>query len=372
MGREAKYAQVQDALREYIRNHCAVGSRIPSTVTLEQQFGVSAGTINRAIRDLVNEGKLERFKGRGTFVARNNKDIGFLWPNRVANWGHTPYPMEVLHAVEQETRAQNRHLLVRAVGEEMSPEFSGRDSNKVGGVLILFNSDHHVIEAYHRRQMPVVLVDPLLRTSGIPFVTSDHFSAAREAVLHLAGLGHRQIVHVTVHAELDSVPAAERIHGYHAAMREAGLEEWRCVHRTASSHAFTPPVEWEEGRTDPEAERLVAMIRERGATACFCYDDLVAFWVIRTCHDCGIRIPDDLSVVGINDTAMAGHMWPPLTTVHVSTDGVGRRAVQMLSTLIDEHRLTGSGEVVPVRLTERASTKALPAMKEGASPAVAV
>jgi LacI family repressor for deo operon, udp, cdd, tsx, nupC, and nupG len=65
-----------------------------------------------------------------------------------------------------------------------------------------------------------------------------------------------------------------------------------------------------------------------------------------------------MSVVGINDTEVAMHIWPPLTTVHLSTEKIGRAAVRMLDALVEEGRLTGEGRILPLHLVARASTAA--------------
>jgi len=360
MSRKLKHVQVKEALREHIRTRHPVGSKIPSTTDLHKTFGVSQGTINRALRDLVEEGIIERFEGRGTFVSRGNKHRGFLWPDGMRQWSKDPYPAGILHAAEQESHRRKKHILVGAVRDSMNPEFTGEGSSKVAGVMILFNHDHRVVEEYHRRHVPVVLVDPLVRTTGVPFVTSDHFSAGREATSHLIRLGHRRIVHVSLRFPFSSLPVEERILGYKEAMRESGLEETTRVHVTSPLQA--EGVESQEERAGREASigQFLEMLETVQPTACFCYDDLLAASVIHVFHDNGIRVPDDVSVVGINDGGMATQIWPALTTVHLPVDEIGEAAVRMLDTLIEHDQLTGGGEILGVHLVERASTNRPP------------
>jgi DNA-binding LacI/PurR family transcriptional regulator len=322
-------------------------------------LGVSQGTINRAIRDLVDEGVVERFEGRGTFVAHDNSNRGFLWPSEAREWSKHPYPAAVLHAAEHEAHKRNKHILVGAVRDVTRPQFTGDGTNKVAGVMIIFNYDHEIVHAYHKRHIPVVLVDPLVRTTGIPFVTADHFSAAREATLHLARLGHKRIVHSTLDIPINPMPVEERVLGYGAAMRETDLQDNCHVHRTLLLETEHPASMQDAAGTDPAIEDFVGMLDRVQPTACFCYDDLLAASVLRICHNRGIRVPEDLSVVGINDSPLAAHLWPPLTTVHLPADEIGHTAVRMLDRLIEEDRLTGAGEILPVHLVERASTRGI-------------
>ena len=358
MSQKPKHAQVRETLREHIRMQYPVGSKIPSTAELHKTFGVSQGTINRAIRDLVEEGIVERFEGRGTFVSRGGPNRGFLWPSGQREWSKDPYPASILHAAEEEAHSRNKHILVGAVRDVAEPQFTGQGNTKAAGVMILFNHDHDIVRAYHAQHVPVVLIDPLVRTTGVPFVTSDHFSAAREATLHLAGLGHRRIVHVSIRFPFGSMPVEERILGYEAAMREAGLEHESHIHKTFSLEAARVESEEEAAVRESAVKEFLHMLRTVRPTACFCYDDLLAAAVLHVCHANGVRVPDDMSVVGINDVGVAAHTWPALTTVHLPVEEIGRAAVRMLDTLIEEDRLTGSGEVLAAHIVERASTAA--------------
>jgi DNA-binding LacI/PurR family transcriptional regulator len=236
-----------------------------------------------------------------------------------------------------------------------------------------------------------VLIDPLVRIPHMPFVTHDNYAVLYEATSYLIGLGHKRIVHITIDYPLYCVPAIERRMGYEGAMYEAELNENCHIHRLGvstkylSSHeqlseiwssnpngqapdaaleASVCPATARSATVEGQVEHLLSeefmtMMETVRPTACCCYDDSVAARVLSLCHEAHIRVPDELSVVGVNDTGMAAHLWPPLTTVHLALDEMGRIAVRTAQHLIEERQLTGGGILVPARLVPRASTKPL-------------
>jgi len=348
MAQEAKYQRVKEILRKRIRASNGIGSRIPSTAALHKTLGVSSQTINRAISDLVDEGILERHVGRGTFVVRPKRatrNIGFVWPGYMDQLTKHPYMASILHAAEATASTYDRHLVVASNVDPIKPAFIGQ-SNHVAGVLILFNRDARLVDAYLERSIPVVLIDPFVRTGDVPFVTSDHYSGMREATLHLVRLGHRRIAYVT-YLGLDFLTFQERLLGYETAMREVHLQETSCVLRLPVGEELPP-----------EAAKVFTDTLDtvRPTACCCCHDDL-AMWVIHVCHERGTRVPDDLSVVGFDDSGVASHVRPSLTTVHVPLEEIGRTAVLVLDRLIEEEQVAGRGTVLPTRLVERASTK---------------
>jgi len=345
-----KYEHVKEILRKRIRADYRVGSKIPSTMVLHKKLGVSPQTVNRAIRDLTDEGILERRAGVGTFVTRpqsSTRDIALGWGEASEILTQNPYCARILHAVQTEAGSRDRQLLVATNVHRAEPPFLAR-GREVAGIILLLNHDVRLVDAYLERGTPVVLVDPYVRVAGVPFVTNDHFSGMRQATAHLVALGHRRIVHATANLPWYALILEERILGYESAMREAGLEEMCLVYRSC------PIAE------DPETSKaFVEMLDSVQPTACCCANDDMAAFAIGICHDHGIRVPEDLSVAGYDDSGVAAHLRPSLTTVHVPLEEIGRTAVRILDRLIEEHQLTGTGTIYPVSLVERGSTRRL-------------
>jgi DNA-binding LacI/PurR family transcriptional regulator len=194
-------------------------------------------------------------------------------------------------------------------------------------------------------QLPVVVSDSRF-VGHHPAVASDQVAGTRLAVEHLLGLGHRTVHHVA--GPEDSVPAQARTEAWRTALAAAG--------RPVPAHL---PGDW-SAASGYAAGRALA--RDPEVTAVFCANDEMAAGVLRALHEAGRRVPQDVSVVGFDDILLAGHLWPPLTTVAQDFTAIGRSLVDLLLRQVrDGDQLSDVRELVPVRLVVRESTGPAPA-----------
>ena len=177
---------------------------------------------------------------------------------------------------------------------------------------------------------------------GLHRVAIDQYTGARLATEHLIGLGHRAIRHVTGPA--DSMDAAERRRGWADAMTEHGLE-------------VREPIagDWLASSGDAAGRALIA---DPAATAVFVANDQMALGVLHACHAAGVRVPDDLSIIGFDDIPEAAYFTPALTTMRQDFDALGR---DVLATVLDGLRDEAAAPDRTSRLPElvvRSSTAA--------------
>jgi DNA-binding LacI/PurR family transcriptional regulator len=146
---------------------------------------------------------------------------------------------------------------------------------------------------------------------GLPSVDVDNVAASVEAVRHLIAYGHRRIACIT-NAPMRYTAAQDRLEGYRLALAEAGIRyDRRLVHEADFGAA--------SGR------QAMAELLDRGTfTAAFVASDVVAFGAIAALREAGLRVPDDVSVVGFDDIPLAGYFDPPMTTVRLPAHDLGR------------------------------------------------
>ncbi|HEU4330928.1 MAG TPA: LacI family DNA-binding transcriptional regulator [Lapillicoccus sp.] len=200
------------------------------------------------------------------------------------------------------------------------------------------------------RGVPIVTVDqePI---SGRPAVRVDDRGAARAAARHLVELGHRRIAIVTledlelgVSDQVPSHPARERMRGWRDVLDEAGI---------------TPTVITGRYHAEPDLHRPLTglLIGPNPPTAVLCFSDAFAVSVLQVAADAGIRVPEDLSVVGFDDTILARHSRPPLTTIHQDVVAKAQAAVDgVVAQLRPTAESTVDVTVVPTSLVVREST----------------
>ena len=193
----------------------------------------------------------------------------------------------------------------------------------------------------------IVFLCEWVEGADFPVIASDNAEGARLAVRHLHALGHRAIAHVT--GPEGNVLTTARRQGMVDERTRLGLparDEW----------IIRGDFSLESGRD--AAARILAM--EHRPTAVFCSADMVAFGLISGLQAGGLRVPEDISVVGFDDIEMSEFYVPPLTTIRQDRNLLGRRAAETLMARIARDAPVAEAGMIPVELVVRGSTGPAP------------
>jgi len=193
---------------------------------------------------------------------------------------------------------------------------------------------------------PIVVVDHNVQSATLATVDSDNLSGAITATEHLIRLGHRRIGFLAGRPDLESARLREQ--GYRHALNAAGIAFDANLVRV--------------GSYQPEAAREATrdlLAREPRPTAIFAANDASAIETLAVARDLGLTLPDDLSVVGFDNVPESALCEPALTTVEQPIQRMGEEAVRLLLALIDDPTSLPAQVVLPTRLVERASCRAL-------------
>ena len=233
----------------------------------------------------------------------------------------SPGATDIIRGAEEATLAARTRLAVSLIPTEAAVErwLRSLDRSRTDGVILVLTDlapEHR--ERLAELQAPVVLVDPGAQpVAGVPSIGAGNWTGGLAATEHLIRLGHRRIGTIT--GRLGAPCGRQRLDGYRAALGRAGL--------------VADPALIAEGDFEYESARRSAdaMLRlPDPPTALFAASDQQAMGVYEAARRHGLRVPDDLSVVGFDDIPTAGWMSPPLTTVRQPLAEMAVLAVRML------------------------------------------
>src|SRR5271163_4693214 len=218
---------------------------------------------------------------------------------------------------------------------------------KVEGVAVMtFGIEEPLLQQLAARQIPLALIDFDLPSPLVSTLRVDYGAGIRQAVHHLAALGHRQITFISGPRNLHSAKA--RMQVFRTAAKEARFSA-KDARVTEANHTL------EGGML--AFERLQA--RGELPTAIMCSNDMTAIGVLRSAYSTGLKVPKDLSIIGFDDIRFAQFTTPPLTTVQMSRVDLARAAFQAL---LDHSRgpVTSAPREypIPTKLIVRQSTDA--------------
>jgi DNA-binding LacI/PurR family transcriptional regulator len=201
-----------------------------------------------------------------------------------------------------------------------------------------------LIERLHALRRPYVVLHPnyLDRYEGASFVRIDNLQAARKATDYLIGLGHQAIGFVSFPTEM---PGNERLSGYRAALEQAGIGfRPDYVHES-----FDRPIQiGYRGALD-----LISSHPE--ITAVFAATDEIAMGTLTAIWQLGLKVPDDISVIGFDDISLASLITPPLTTIHQPIEDISRSVVQLAIDMVENPHGERVDLVLPTELVVRNS-----------------
>ncbi|MBN1318467.1 MAG: LacI family DNA-binding transcriptional regulator [Anaerolineales bacterium] len=215
-------------------------------------------------------------------------------------------------------------------------------NDMVDGLLMVGAFVDETITSISGKQLaPIILVDGYSNTESFDTVISDNFRASYQAVEYLIRKGHRHIG--LVGSDRNCYPSfKERRNGYRRALKENDIQqEYFANFNIMKSNGFK------------ETGNLISQNPQ--ITALFCINDDVGGAAIRAVQSLDKHVPDDISIIGYDDTYLAVNSHPPLTTMHVDTVTMGRAAMHLLSLRLDDPESTRMSLIVHPYLVERES-----------------
>lgn len=264
-----------------------------------------------------------------------------------------PFFPPLIKAAESQARHRDYHIFVADTNEDASAEeeLVLALAKQVDGVLLCSPRMSNSLIEQLSREVPLVVINRLV--TGLPAVVMDVGQGARLAVEHLIGTGHHEL----------ALLGGPRGSWTNREIRRAATAAARAGNAALTILGPNPP-------NEDGGEAAADLVRRSGASAVLAYNDLMAIGLIEGLDRLGVRVPQEISVVGIDDIALSRRTRPKLTTVANPTAAAGRAAVDMLLQHGDDRRTTAQ-ITLQTELVIRDSTGPGPYLPTGPGIAVA-
>ena len=310
-----------------------LNGKSPSVKDVAAAAGVSLGTVSNVMNrpEVVSARTRER-------VERAMADLGFVrnesarqlraGTSRTLAYvmldGTNPFFHDVAQGIELAAEDADLSLFICNSNSRAEREEAHLDrllQQRVQGILITpVNPDAPYLDDLSRRGVPLVIVDRVRDGDGCCSVAVDDVLGGRIAVEHLAEQGHTRVAVIGGPDSLGQV--RERLQGARELWAELGLPADDLVYLPTDAMTVA------EGRS--AGERLAGLPARRRPTAAFCANDLLALGLLQQGIGAGLRVPDDLAIVGFDDIEFAAAAAVPLTSVRQPRQELGRAAAQLV------------------------------------------
>jgi GntR family transcriptional regulator, arabinose operon transcriptional repressor len=335
------YEQIIGDIRNLIaRGELQPGDKLPTHQELAEKYRVSLITVKSALKNLVKEQVLYTRVGKGTYVADQSRKKGPRPDEKMLGLVlrdlKQPFFSMVVHSVEKRASELGYHLVLSSSMENIDREETQierfRDLGVQGLIIASLSYQYRAtehIERLHRDNFPYVMVS-YIHDPAYWYVGCDQEEGGVLATEHLISIGYRSIGFV--HIGKGNLLSDVRKNGYARALAE---------HEIPYSSDLIYYVEPQAGNAGTDRYQLgYAFARKfagisRKPEALFFYNDMVALGFIQGALESGIRVPDDVGVVGFDDVQVAGFASVPLTTIHQPVDKIGKWAVDIVNNRIN-------------------------------------
>jgi len=276
--------------------------------------------------------------------------IGLILPYADAFVDQNPFCATLLASIVTSLMQKHYNLMLYTSTSGSVTESSNvAIDSRVDGILLVVppvNSD--VFAQCDKRKIPFVSVIRDIDDNACS-VNCDDYTGGYMATKHLIDLGHRKIAHFVGNPDVSTTSA--RLAGYRAAMHDAGVPESGFI-EVPSGFLREPGYQ--------SAMMTFSNKSKATPTAVFACNDLCAAGALQALSELNISVPDEVSVVGYDDTPFSASLQPPLTTIRMPIQEMGSLAVELLVNIIEDQQPETRQHCLPISLTVRSSTATSP------------
>lgn len=330
--------------------HCGLSVASVSRVLAKADYPVSEGTRQRVLRSARELNYTVNTMGK-MLKNQSTREIGVIVPN-ISN----PCYAGLVQGMQAVAIRNDYHVLLYNSFRDSETERRNIRmmlEKRVDGILLVsIGGETDILERVNRLNCRLITVEQPLPGCAL-HVGYDYEKAGALATKHLIEHGHRQIAFLG--ARLDRPSRVQMLNGYQKALRESGIEEepeyiWLADAEAEQGSVF----EIENGRA--AVQSMLAL--NRRPTGCVCLNDLTALGAMEAIRDAGLRVPEDMSVIGFDNISYSALSTPKLTTIDQHAGRMGELAMQMMIDQLRDPNTAQSAIELEPNLIKRASVSA--------------
>ncbi len=326
-------------------------------VDIAKLVGVSKSTVSRVIsgsgscKPKTREKILEAMKQTNyspnrlarAMVTKKTGIIGVIIYRKHMPIISHPFYGAILDAIATETRKAGYSILIMADDEATMDAGDQVIQHRVDGLILLSRVTEELINYYKHTSIPFVLINNTVIAEGTTYIVNDDYMGAYEAAMHLNSKNYKNIAYIS--GPLENRSYRLRWEGFQAAAQLCGMT-------IKPEHFFTGDSVVETGISAANQLLQAGELPE----AVFASNDMTAIGILQVFGLKGIRIPQDVAVMGFDDIDFSKYTTPPLTTVSVDKRQMGALAVNKLLALLEGEEQQGESIVIPSKVVYRCST----------------
>ena len=352
--KQTKYGDLIHYLENFIsEGNLKAGDKLPSENELTERFGISRQTVRKAIGLLEERGMVRRVRGSGTYVSFDRRE-NLEHKNRIAvvtTYVESYIFPKTIQGIENILFERGYSVQISFTNNTLEREKNvltdliSRDD--VAGIIVegtksgLPNPNLYLYRQLMNRKIPIVFINTYYPELDVPHVSLNDVKAAETAVRFLIEKGHENIGAIL---KLDDGQGRLRYLGYLKAMEAAGLP-------VTDSRLVWIDTD-ESKQLNYCRDKILNRVEE--CSALFCYNDQIAFQLIRMLNEKGIRVPEDVSVISVDDSDLALHSEVQITSLPHPKEKLGAKAAEVLLDIIEGKRSANTVEF-DTRVVDRQS-----------------
>lgn len=380
MGKKLLYREIMDYIENRIHK-CELKQNdiLQSEFELSKEFGVSRITARKALEELEHKGLIYRIKGKGSFVCDRSAVQSITEVNGskfnvvalVLPFGSSlGRGMDMIQGMSAALNKSGYYLTIHTShfsSDEEREIINDLVNDGVSGIILYPFSHRKNIDLINRLildEYPIITIDKYFDALPVSCVLSDNFNGSYIAASHLIKLGHREIVFASDYELESTTSVRDRYLGFCKALKDNSIElknDNLITIKTLDNEAILNALQSNNSSNDSLLDpirRIVDMVlnNKKGYTAIHTLHDYFAIYLLKVALEMGVKVPDELSIVGFDNIENSSYVEVPLTTVQQNFYKIGEEAGKLIQERISNPSVESKRIVIPVELIKRNST----------------